>query len=82
MEGESEEDITYIMRKRHIYLASDAASDEESDEDGMSTSGLSTFVEVGDSDAEDSTKPVGVDDEVAAAEERVGLQLSDMVSQL
>ncbi|KFY94585.1 hypothetical protein V498_03852 [Pseudogymnoascus sp. VKM F-4517 (FW-2822)] len=82
VEGESDEDITYIMRKRHFHLAADAASDEESDEDGKSTSGLSTFVEVGDSDAEDSGKPVGVDDEVAAARERVGMQLSDMVSQL
>lgn len=82
VEGESDEDITYSMRKRLFYLAADAASDEESDDDGKSTSGLSTFVEVGDSDVEDSTKPVGVDDEVAAARERVGMQLADMVSQL
>lgn len=83
MEGDEEDDITYVLRKRRFYLASDATLDEEEEEDGKSTEEFGTALEVEDRDAEDSTaKSVGVDNEVAGTRGAVGMQLSDVVTQL
>lgn len=77
MEGDEEDDITYILRKRRFYLASDAQSDSEEEEDGKSTSEFATAVEVEDRDAEGSTaKPVVV------TRRTVGIQPSDVVTQI
>ena len=82
MEGEEEDDITYVLRKRRFYLASDAPSDSE-EEDGKSTEEFGTVVEVEDRDAEGSTtKTVGVDNRVDVTRGTGGMQLSDVVTQL
>ncbi|OBU00196.1 hypothetical protein VE01_01848 [Pseudogymnoascus verrucosus] len=77
VEGDEEDDITYILRKRRFYLASDAQSDSKEEEDGKSTSEFATTMEVEDRDAEGSTaKPVVV------TRRTVGIQLSDVVTQI
>ncbi|OBT75660.1 hypothetical protein VF21_05148 [Pseudogymnoascus sp. 05NY08] len=83
VEGEEEDDITYILRKRRFYLASDAQSDSEEEEDGKSTSEFATALEVEDRDAEGSAaKSVGVDNNGAVTRGKEGMQLSDLVTQL
>ncbi|KFY30275.1 hypothetical protein V494_08203 [Pseudogymnoascus sp. VKM F-4513 (FW-928)] len=83
VEGESEDDITYILRKRHFYLASDASSDEEEEEGGEPVEGFATAVEVEDKDGKGKTaRSVGGDGKVAITEGRVEMRPSDVVTQL
>lgn len=81
--GESNEDITHVLRKRRFYLATDAASDTESESDGKSTSEFATAVEVEDRDAKDSTpKKMGSGNKVSDTKGTLGMQLSDVIAQL
>lgn len=83
MEGEEEDDITYVLRKRRFYLAADAQEEEEEEEDGKSTEEFGSAVEVEDRNAKGSTaKTVGVDGKVDVTRGTGGVQLSDLVTQL
>jgi hypothetical protein len=81
--GESDEDVTHILRKRRFYLSTDAASDSESESDGKSTSEFVTAVEVEDRDAkEPTTKPLGADNKVSDTKGLLVMQFSDVITQL
>ncbi|KFY23904.1 hypothetical protein V493_05568 [Pseudogymnoascus sp. VKM F-4281 (FW-2241)] len=82
VEGDSEDDITHVLRKRGFYLASDASSDSESD--GKSTSAFAIAAEMEEGDAEGATtmSVVGVDNKITAGDgETMGMRLSDVVTQ-
>jgi hypothetical protein len=81
--GESDGDITHILRKRRFYLATDAASDSESESDGNSTAEFATAVEVEDRDTRQSiTQPLGADNKASDTKETLVMQLSDVITQL
>ncbi|KFX85930.1 hypothetical protein V490_09315 [Pseudogymnoascus sp. VKM F-3557] len=81
--GELDEDITHILRKRRFYLATDAASDSESESDGKSTLEFATAVEVEDRDTRQSiTQQLGADNKVSGTKETLVMQLSDVITQL